>query len=102
MRIGGLALTKCGEVVVWWLQMQCFGLAMVRLDVRQESTRHSDVLDAITTYLGIGSYKYAPASQVLLNPATPQHFLCRFLHVQVSAPENINFQGCNILLEEAQ
>jgi phosphoenolpyruvate carboxylase len=30
---------------------------MVRLDIRQESTRHSDVLDTITTYLGIGSYK---------------------------------------------
>ncbi len=38
-------------------QVQCFGLGMVRLDIRQESTRHSDVLDTITTYLGIGSYK---------------------------------------------
>ena len=42
------------------VQVQCFGLAMVRLDVRQESTRHSDVLDTITSYLGIGSYKRAP------------------------------------------
>jgi len=29
----------------------------VKLDIRQESERHSDVLDAITTHLGIGSYK---------------------------------------------
>jgi phosphoenolpyruvate carboxylase len=29
----------------------------VRLDIRQESERHTDVLDAITTYLEIGSYR---------------------------------------------
>ena len=29
---------------------------MMRLDVRQESTRHTEVMDAITTYLGMGSY----------------------------------------------
>ena len=38
-------------------QVQCFGLAMVKLDIRQESSRHSDVLDTITRYLGLGSYK---------------------------------------------
>ncbi len=41
------------------MQVQCFGLGMVKLDIRQESTRHSDVLDTITQYLGLGSYKYA-------------------------------------------
>ncbi|KAL0034136.1 hypothetical protein WJX79_011096 [Trebouxia sp. C0005] len=38
-------------------QVQCFGLGMVKLDIRQESTRHSDVIDTITQYLGLGSYK---------------------------------------------
>jgi len=33
-----------------------FGLTLVPLDVRQESTRHTEALDAITRYLGIGSY----------------------------------------------
>lgn len=33
-----------------------FGLTLVPLDIRQESTRHTMALDAITTYLGIGSY----------------------------------------------
>ena len=41
------------------MQVSCFGLGMVALDIRQESTRHTDALDAITTHLGIGSYKYA-------------------------------------------
>ena len=32
---------------------------MLKLDIRQESSRHSDVLDTVTQYLGLGSYKYA-------------------------------------------
>ncbi|CAN0057928.1 unnamed protein product, partial [Discosporangium mesarthrocarpum] len=34
----------------------CFGLCLAPLDLRQESTRHTEALDAITRYLGIGSY----------------------------------------------
>ncbi|GAM21660.1 hypothetical protein SAMD00019534_048350 [Acytostelium subglobosum LB1] len=37
-------------------RLNCFGLTLSKLDLRQESTRHTEVLDAITTYLGIGSY----------------------------------------------
>lgn len=33
-----------------------FGLTLLPLDIRQESSRHSEALDAITRYLGIGSY----------------------------------------------
>lgn len=38
-------------------QVSTFGLSLVKLDIRQESDRHTDVLDAITTHLGIGSYR---------------------------------------------
>ncbi|KAM0016075.1 putative phosphoenolpyruvate carboxylase [Helianthus debilis subsp. tardiflorus] len=34
-----------------------FRLSLVRLDIRQESDRHMDVLDAITQHLEIGSYR---------------------------------------------
>lgn len=34
-----------------------FGMCLLKLDLRQESTRHADALDAVTTYLGYGSYK---------------------------------------------
>lgn len=37
-------------------QVKCFGLALLPLDCRNESVRHSEALDAITRYLGIGSY----------------------------------------------
>ncbi|GAB4354517.1 MAG: phosphoenolpyruvate carboxylase [Gammaproteobacteria bacterium] len=37
-------------------RVHCFGVTLMRLDIRQESSRHSDVCDAITRHLGLGSY----------------------------------------------
>ncbi len=37
-------------------RLSVFGLTLMRVDIRQESTRHTEVLDAITQALGIGSY----------------------------------------------
>lgn len=44
-------------------QVRCFGLALMALDVRQESTRHAEVMDAITTFLGLGSYAEWPEAE---------------------------------------
>ena len=38
-------------------QVHTFGLFLCRLDIRQESVKHTAALDAITTYLGLGSYQ---------------------------------------------
>ncbi|PUZ74870.1 hypothetical protein GQ55_1G100800 [Panicum hallii var. hallii] len=45
-----------GSLLDFLRQVSTFGLALVKLDIRQESDRHTDVLDSITTHLGIGSY----------------------------------------------
>jgi phosphoenolpyruvate carboxylase len=37
--------------------VSAFGLTLVPLDVRQESDRHEEAVDAITRFLGLGSYK---------------------------------------------
>jgi len=37
-------------------KVSSFGLTMVPLDIRQESDRHEEALDAITRYLGLGSF----------------------------------------------
>ncbi len=37
-------------------RLECFGLTMVKVDIRQESDRHTAAIDAITKYLGLGSY----------------------------------------------
>nr|CAA60627.1 phosphoenolpyruvate-carboxylase [Vanilla planifolia] len=46
-----------GSLLDFMRQVSTFGLALVKLDIRQESDRHTDVIDAITTHLGIGSYR---------------------------------------------
>lgn len=52
----GNQLTGDGKVLDLIRNVCAFGLTLVPLDVRQESTRHMEALDAITRYLGIGSY----------------------------------------------
>jgi phosphoenolpyruvate carboxylase len=37
-------------------RLAAFGMALAPLDIRQESTRHSEALDAITRHLKLGSY----------------------------------------------
>lgn len=46
-----------GTLLDFLRQVFTFGLSLVRLDIRQESDRHTDVMDAITKHLEIGSYK---------------------------------------------
>lgn len=38
-------------------RVACFGVELLRLDVRQDAARHAQTVDAITQYLGIGSYE---------------------------------------------
>ncbi|KAL4355466.1 hypothetical protein GQ457_06G042530 [Hibiscus cannabinus] len=49
-----------GSLLDFLRQVSTFGLSLVRLDIRQESDRHTDVLDAITQHLDIGSYREWP------------------------------------------
>ncbi|XP_060187691.1 phosphoenolpyruvate carboxylase-like isoform X1 [Lycium barbarum] len=46
-----------GSLLDFLRQVSTFGLSLIRLDIRQESDRHTDVLDAITQHLEIGSYR---------------------------------------------
>lgn len=52
----GLGELAEGSVLDILRRISCFGLPLLRLDVRQESTRHAEAMDAITRYLGLGSY----------------------------------------------
>ncbi|KAK4790447.1 hypothetical protein SAY86_017751 [Trapa natans] len=49
-----------GSLLDFLRQVSTFGLSLVRLDIRQESDKHTDVLNAITTHLGLGSYRDWP------------------------------------------
>ncbi|KAJ0811853.1 putative phosphoenolpyruvate carboxylase [Helianthus annuus] len=59
-----ISLCACGDRVMadgslldFLRQVSTFGLSLVKLDIRQESERHTDVLDAITQHLEIVSYR---------------------------------------------
>ena len=49
-------LAANGRLVDVIRRLVAFGVCLLPLDIRQESTRHTEALDAITRYLGIGSY----------------------------------------------
>ena len=53
----GNEITANGKVVDVIRKVCAFGLTLVQLDIRQESTRHTLALDAITRFLAIGSYE---------------------------------------------
>ncbi|CAI9261142.1 unnamed protein product [Lactuca saligna] len=52
-----------GSLLDFMRQVSTFGLSLVRLDIRQESERHTNVMDAITNHLQIGSYRNWPEQQ---------------------------------------
>lgn len=53
----GFELVADGRVSDIIRRVAVFGMTLVPLDIREESTRHTIALDAITRHLGIGSYK---------------------------------------------
>ncbi|MEZ9230186.1 phosphoenolpyruvate carboxylase [Vibrio amylolyticus] len=52
----GMGVIADGSLLDTLRRIKAFGVHLVRLDIRQESTRHSDVLSELTRYLGIGDY----------------------------------------------
>ncbi len=53
----GAAVVAEGRLKDLLRRLSVFGLTLMRVDIRQESTRHTAVLDALTQALGIGSYE---------------------------------------------
>jgi phosphoenolpyruvate carboxylase len=52
----GMGIIADGSLLDTLRRIKAFGVHLVRLDIRQESSRHSDVLSELTRYLGIGDY----------------------------------------------
>jgi phosphoenolpyruvate carboxylase len=66
----GLSDIADGPLIDTIRRLAAFGLAMLPLDIRQESSRHSEALDAITKYLGLGSY-------ISWDESTRREWLCK-------------------------
>jgi len=56
LMLTGNKMLARGKLLAIIRRLHTFGLHLIRLDVRQESTRHEEVIDAITADLGIGKY----------------------------------------------
>ncbi|MBA5762754.1 phosphoenolpyruvate carboxylase [Vibrio sp. 404] len=52
----GMGVIADGSLLDTLRRVKAFGVHLVRHDIRQESTRHSDVISELTRYLGIGDY----------------------------------------------
>jgi len=73
-------------------RVACFGLQLLKLDIRQESTRHSDALNAITDYLQLGHYQQWNEAQrrefLIKELNNPRPLLPRQLQTQHDSPIN--------------
>ncbi len=56
LRDSGLDTIADGRLLDLMRRLACFGLTLMKIDLRQESTLHTRTLDAVTRHLGIGSY----------------------------------------------
>lgn len=56
LREVGLGDIADGDLKNTLRRLNCFGITLLCLDIRQESTRHRDAVDAVTRYLELGSY----------------------------------------------
>lgn len=52
----GLTLIANGALKDTLIRAYCFGTSLIKLDIRQDSERHEDVLSEVTRYLGLGDY----------------------------------------------
>lgn len=51
-----MSIIANGSLLDTLRRIRSFGLQLVRIDVRQESTRHTEALSELTEYLGLGNY----------------------------------------------
>lgn len=65
----GMSVIAEGKLADTLHRARCFGIHLLRLDIRQESSRHTQVLDELTRYLDLGSYQE-------WDEAERQAFLC--------------------------
>ncbi|CAH6155464.1 phosphoenolpyruvate carboxylase [Pantoea agglomerans] len=53
----GMGIIANGQLLDTLRRVKCFGVPLVRIDLRQESTRHIEAIAEVTRYLGLGDYE---------------------------------------------
>ncbi|MGL4486815.1 MAG: phosphoenolpyruvate carboxylase [Yersinia sp. (in: enterobacteria)] len=100
----GMEIIANGQLLDTLRRIRCFGVPLVRIDVRQESTRHTDAIVELTRYLGLDDYES-------LSEADKQAFLIRELNSrrplvplkwQPSADTQEVLETCRVIAEAPQ
>lgn len=52
-----MSIIANGQLLNTLRRVRCFGVSLVRIDVRQESTRHTEAIAELTRYLGLDDYE---------------------------------------------
>ena len=106
LRACGMAAIADGELRDTLCRLSSFGVVLLRLDIRQESTRHTEALDAITRYLDLGPYREWPEEkrqQWLLEQLAGRRplFDDRFLESQECSQEVAQvLETCRVIAEQ--
>lgn len=56
LQASGMRIIANGLLLDCLRRIRCFGVTLSRLDIRQESTRHTEAIAEITRYIGLGDY----------------------------------------------
>ncbi|WP_299798639.1 phosphoenolpyruvate carboxylase [uncultured Shewanella sp.] len=59
----GMSLIANGLLLDMLRRLACFGIHMLKLDIRQDAGRHSDVVAELTRYLGMGDFNHWDESE---------------------------------------
>lgn len=100
----GMRIIANGSLLDILHRIRCFGVTLSQMDIRQESTRHTDAIAEITRYLGIGDYAQ-------WSEAEKQSFLVRELnsrrpliptHWEPSAETQEILETCKVIAQQKQ
>ena len=100
----GMNIIASGQLLDTLRRIKCFGIQLVRIDVRQESTRHTEALSEVTRYLGLGDYESwsEPDKQAFLirelnskRPLLPRHY-------QLSEDTHEVLETCRVIADAPQ
>src|SRR5690606_37530614 len=65
LRDCGMGIIADGKLRDTLRRVRCFGIHLLRLDIRQEASRHSAVFAELTRYFGLGDYQEWDGAQRL-------------------------------------
>ncbi|NHB96503.1 phosphoenolpyruvate carboxylase [Photorhabdus stackebrandtii] len=100
----GMEIIANGQLLDILRRIRCFGLSLVRIDVRQESSRHTTAMSELTQYLELSDYESWPEEEkqaFLLHELNSKRPLIPH-NWQPSAETQEVFETCKVIAESPQ